>query len=97
MRTTRSAETDAADLPPEPPEVEVALKAVAQDLTRDFGDTGENLRDAMDLAPIAVVKAASALAQAATRPRVLAFGLAVIVAGAVILTLRLQRPPKPSP
>lgn len=58
MGTTRSTKTDVADLPPVPPKLEVALKVVARELTRDFRDTGDSVRDAMGRAPIAMVKRA---------------------------------------
>jgi len=91
MKNPYPSEPEAADLPPDPPELQVALKAVAQDLTRDLDDTGDNLRDALDLAPIALVKGASAIARVVTRPRVVILSLALLGAAAAIIALRRQR------
>lgn len=91
-----SAEAAAqASLPPEPDELEPAVRDVAYRLTHDLHDTGEDIRDAAAFAPVAVVKALNDLVtRAAAHPRKLALAVLLLAGGGgALLWRRLHRKP----
>lgn len=78
---TRPGDVDQPGLPPEPDELEPAVRDIAYRLTHDASDTGQDLRDAVDFAPLAVAKGLNALITRASAYRgKFAVGLAVVAA-----------------
>jgi hypothetical protein len=90
----RPPAADAAGLPPVPDEVRPAVGDIAYNLTRNLADTGEDLRDAFDVLPLAIAKRLHALAGLVRSHPARAAGLLVATAGLIGWVVAQRRKPR---
>ncbi|MES2723455.1 MAG: hypothetical protein V4656_09900 [Pseudomonadota bacterium] len=76
-------------------EVQSALGDLANDLTHDISDLGQNLRDAADLAPIALAKTLAWISDSWASPRrrsLMVGGVLLLGLGVVAIVRGARRP-----